>query len=136
MIYNLLVENHNNPERESLCYPITVKTSDGKILHGFRFNERMHPEKRLPELWAETMRRARLDVGAPVPPVFIEDLYKFYLRSCLDLMAKYFRKQTRFSFLYEEGSDPLFIPNGSLADAAVRLKNLRTKDRKRTKIEL
>lgn len=61
------------------CYPFSYKTPEGNILHGFRFNELMQPEKRLPELWAEHMRKARLDVEPSVPAVFVEDLYKFYL---------------------------------------------------------
>jgi len=66
--------------------------------------------------------------------VLIQDLYKFYLRSCLELLSKYFEKVDKYTFLYDEDEAPLFIPNGYFRDADIRINNMETRTRKKKAI--
>jgi len=131
VIYNLLVDNHNNPKTHRFCVPLSTKmmVPGSPYRHGFRFDVSLNPQKRLAELWARHEKHKALE-DSQLLPVFKDDLYKFYLRACLDLLAKYFIKQDKFTFYYDE--IPLFVPNGSLEDALERLKTLPAKNRKIT----
>lgn len=130
VIYNHLVENYNNasPDVVPFVEPVTINY-EGQIRDGFRFNECQNPDKILPELYAQHIRRARLDLEDQ-NSVFIQDLYKFYLRACLELLGKYFEKIDKYTFLYDDGT-PLFIPGAPLKDAEARIKSMRTRARKR-----
>lgn len=121
VVYNLLVDNYNEGSR--LVEPCQVEVG-GKIYQGFVFNEDMHPEKKIPELYSENIRKDRLDL-LDYRCVCIQDLYKFYLRACLELLAKYFIKHGKYTFLYPDV--PLFISGGSLEDAVVRIKKIKPK---------
>jgi hypothetical protein len=46
LIYNLLVDWHNNPEGENLVEPCTI-IDKGTLRHGFKFNEKRNPDKKL-----------------------------------------------------------------------------------------
>jgi len=61
--------------------------------------------------------------------IFIQDLYKFYLRAVLELLAKYFEKCDKYTFLDDDA--PLFVPGTSLKEAEARMKTMRTRARKR-----
>jgi hypothetical protein len=127
VIYNLLVEFHNHPEKSDLAFvqPCTIE-ENGVLRTGFCFNQKQNPEKRLPELYAYHIRKARLELEDP-NSIFIQDLYKFYLRASLELLSKYFEKRGKYTFLYEEL--PLFKPGCSLEEAEERIKNMRTRAR-------
>lgn len=129
VIYNLCVDAHNskNP-KNSLVFPCTVELG-GKTRDGFQFNEEMDPDKRIPELYGYHIHNSRLELENQESP-FIQDLYKFYLRAGVELLGKYFEKLGKHVFLYDQES-PLFVPGGSLQDAEVRIKKMRTRARKR-----
>jgi len=127
VIYNELVANHNN--ESSLVQPCHV--IDNVVLrHGFRFNEKEDPEEKLPELYCGHIKKARLDLEVKTA-VFVKDLYKYYLRSCLELLSKYFEKVDKFTYLYDENW-PLFEANGSLDEAQRRIRNMKTRARRAT----
>jgi hypothetical protein len=150
VIYNLLVENYNNPDPNHVPFvqPCTVEL-DGTLKMGFRFNENSlgkhhyittvtnsmleHPDKKLPELYAYHIRKARLDLEDQ-SSIFIQDLYKFYLRACLELLGKYFQKIDKYTFLYDDDT-PLFVPGTSLKQAEERMRKMRTRARKRKSSE-
>jgi len=126
LIYNLLVENYNHPDKETFVQPCTI-LENGEQREGFRFDENDNPEKKLPILYAKHVRKANLqseDQGS----IFIQDLYKFYLRASLELLSKYFEKQDRFTFLYDD--IPLFVPGGALEEAEERITKMSTRQRK------
>jgi len=132
VLYNLLVDNHNSPKVHTFCRPYTVRKLDeviGTVVErkGFRFDVKQNPSKKLAEMWALYEKRKDLSVST-LPEVFKVDIYKSYLRSCLDLMAKYFEKEDKWTFLYYE--TPLFLPNETLCDGLARLKILPAKGRK------
>jgi hypothetical protein len=127
VIYNLLVDHHNNPELVPFIEPVQL-VLDGDVRTGFRFPELYNPEKRLPELYAQHIRRARLDLENQ-DSIFIQDLYKFYLRAVLELLAKYFEKCDKYTFLDDDA--PLFVPGTSIKEAEARMKTMRTRARKR-----
>lgn len=131
VIYNLLVDNYNNPSIHSLVQPYTTKLN-GVVRCGFAFNDRCDPDKKLAELYAQHIRKGRLEEQDYSNP-FIQDLYKFYLRACVELLAKYFEKTSRdkYTFLYEEDEAPLFVPGGSLEEAEKRIRHMKTRARKR-----
>lgn len=130
VVYNLLVDNYNNPEVNTFVHPITAKMN-GVVRHGFAFNERDNPDKKLAELYAQHIRRGKLE-DEDYNNVFIQDLYKFYLRACVELLAKYFEKTSRdkYTFLYDDDT-PLFVAGGSLEEAEERIKHMKTRARKR-----
>ncbi len=67
--------------------PLTFR--DGRyVREGFRFPEGINPDKKLAELYAEYVKGARLDMITDLDEVFVKDLYKFYLRSCVELIGK------------------------------------------------
>jgi len=131
VIYNLLVENHNDPRNSNFVQPCSIKENVGARM-GFRFNARQNPEKRIPELYAQHVRKARLD-WQDQNSVFIQDLYKYYLRACVELLSKYFEKKDKYTYLYDD--HPLFVPGESLDDAEHRLKSMKTRARKKRKME-
>jgi len=130
VIYNLLVENHNSPHKSNFVQPCTME-ENGVIRHGFCFNEAENPEKKLPELYAQHIRKARLD-QEDISSVFVHDLYKFYLRASVELLSKYFEKRDKYTYLYEDV--PLFVPNGTMEQAEERIRNMKTRARKKRKL--
>jgi len=130
VIYNLLVENHNNPHKSNFVQPCSFE-ENGVVRTGFCFNEAENPEKKLPELYAQHIRKARLD-QEDISSVFVHDLYKFYLRASVELLSKYFEKRDKYTYLYED--TPLFIPGGTLDQAEERIRNMKTRARKKRKI--
>jgi len=129
VLYNLLVESHNNPGKNNLVTPWSM-TQHGTAKHGFKFNPAQDPDKRLAELYAQHIRKGRLDT-CDQNSVFIQDLYKFYLRACVELLSKYFEKIDRHTYAYDD--IPLFIAGGSLADAEARIKAMKTRARRNKK---
>jgi len=127
VIYNLLVDHHNDPASTPFVEPVTI-VLDGEVRTGFRFPDPFNPDKKLPELYAQHIRRARLDLENQ-DSIFIQDLYKFYLRACLELLAKYFEKCDKYTFL--DDGVPLFVAGTSLKEAETRMKTMRTRARKR-----
>jgi len=127
VIYNLLVDHYNDPRAVPFIEPVSI-VLDGEIRTGFRFPESYNPEKKLPELYAQHIRRARLDLENQ-DSIFIQDLYKFYLRAVLELLAKYFEKCDKYTFLDDDA--PLFMPGTSIKEAEARMKTMRTRARKR-----
>jgi hypothetical protein len=130
VIYNLLVENFNNPQKHSFVQPCTIE-ENGVVRTGFCFNESENPERKLPELYAQHIRKARLD-QEDISSVFVHDLYKFYLRASVELLSKYFEKRDKYTYLYED--TPLFVPGGNLDQAEERIRNMKTRARKKRKI--
>jgi len=130
VIYNLLVENHNNPHKSNFVQPCTIE-ENGVVRTGFCFNEAENPEKKLPELYAQHIRKARLD-QEDISSVFVHDLYKFYLRASVELLSKYFEKRDKYTYLYEDV--PLFMANGTLEQAEERIRNMKTRARKKRKL--
>eukprot|EP01114_Cavostelium_apophysatum_P019721 TRINITY_DN642_c0_g2_i1.p1 TRINITY_DN642_c0_g2~~TRINITY_DN642_c0_g2_i1.p1 ORF type:complete len:433 (-),score=111.06 TRINITY_DN642_c0_g2_i1:36-1334(-) len=127
LIYNMLVDSYNNPGRESFVKCIQIKDGD-RVRNGFTFNEELRPDLRLPELYAIHVRKANL-VSQDKESIFTQDLYKFYLRAAMELLAKYFEKKPRFTFLYVDESLPLFVPGETLEDADERISQLATRQR-------
>jgi len=127
VIYNLLVDHHNNPQLVPFIEPVQT-ILEGEVRTGFRFPEFHNPEKKLPELYAQHIRRARLDLENQ-DSIFIQDLYKFYLRAVLELLAKYFEKCDKYTFLDDD--TPLFVAGTSIKEAEARMKTMRTRARKR-----
>ena len=132
VIYNLLVEHHNqcllNNTDQIDAFVLPIKIQEGeKVRHGFQFNESHGPDKKLPELYAKHIRNAHLE-KEDSSSVFIQDLYRFYMRACLELLGKYFDKRGKFTFLYDEET-PLFVPGHSLAQAEVRIRSMKTRAR-------
>jgi len=130
VLYNLLVEQYNNPSASTFLQPCTLE-EDGVIRHGFRFNSRQNPEKKLPELYAQHIRKARLDCEDQ-NSVFIQDLYKYYLRACVEVLSKYFEKRDKYTYLYDD--IPLFVPGETLEQAEERIKTMKTRARKKRRI--
>lgn len=130
VLYNLLVEQHNNPSASTFLQSCTME-EDGVIRHGFRFNSRQNPEKKLPELYAQHIRKARLDCEDQ-SSVFIQDLYKYYLRACVELLSKYFEKRDKYTYLYDD--IPLFVTGETLDQAEERIKTMKTRARKKRRV--
>eukprot|EP01114_Cavostelium_apophysatum_P024850 TRINITY_DN98_c0_g1_i1.p1 TRINITY_DN98_c0_g1~~TRINITY_DN98_c0_g1_i1.p1 ORF type:complete len:222 (-),score=60.09 TRINITY_DN98_c0_g1_i1:22-687(-) len=126
LLYNLLVDNYNNPDKPAVVQRICVEEK-GTLRNGFRFVESMKPHKVLPELYAQYIRRGRLDMMKDSQSVLVQDLYKYYLRSCLELLGKYFQKTEKYVFLYEEVE--LFVEGSSIEDAQERIKTMKTRSR-------
>jgi len=127
VIYNLLVDHHNDPSSTPFVEPVSIML-EGEMRTGFRFPDMYNPDKKLPELYAQHIRRARLDLENQ-DSIFIQDLYKFYLRACLELLAKYFEKCDKYTFL--DDGVPLFVAGTSLKESETRMKTMRTRARKR-----
>jgi len=127
LIYNLLCDNYNHPGQHTFVQRFSMEVLPGIVKHGFKFNEAENPEKRLPELYAQHIRKANLQLENQTS-VFIQDLYKFYLRACVELLSKYFQKMDKFSFLYDD--IPLFVPGSSLEEAEERISKMGTIQRK------
>lgn len=123
VVYNLLVDYFNDPINGSFAQPLQVEEK-GVKRHGFCFNPELHPEKRIPELYSEYIRKDRLDLQDS-RCVCIQDLYKFYFRAAMELLGKYFTKHGKYAFLYKEV--PLFVSEGSLEDASARIKQIKPK---------
>eukprot|EP01119_Soliformovum_irregulare_P009364 TRINITY_DN2262_c0_g2_i1.p1 TRINITY_DN2262_c0_g2~~TRINITY_DN2262_c0_g2_i1.p1 ORF type:complete len:221 (-),score=75.43 TRINITY_DN2262_c0_g2_i1:24-686(-) len=129
VLYNLLVEHHNSETKSTLLQPCEV-FHQGKMRIGFCLNPFLNPKKQLAELYALHIRKGELHKQVN-SPIFVEDLYKFYLRAAFQLMAKYFQKVGAWTYLYED--IPLFISNETLGQAEDRLRLLETRQRKRMK---
>jgi len=130
VLYNLLVESHNNDNNTGcLVSPVEVLHA-GQKRQGFSFNPNLQPRKKIAELYAHHVRKETLEQQDPKSN-FTEDLYKYYLRCAYQLMCKYFMKVGPFTYVYEEV--PLFIAGESLADAEDRLRNIDTKHRRKKK---
>lgn len=136
VIYNLLVDYYNNPNGNTpnvgLVQPYECEDETGNVRTGFFFDEKMLPEKRLPELYAWHIRKSRLQ-DQDQECVLIQDLYKFYMRACVELLSKYFEKVDKYTFLDDDPDCPLFVPGGSLLAAEKRIRNMRTRARKSKK---
>jgi len=130
VLYNLLVEHYNNPSASTFLQPCALE-EDGVVRHGFRFNSRQNPEKKLPELYAQHIRKARLDCEDQ-SSVFIQDLYKYYLRACVELLSKYFEKRDKYTYLYDD--IPLFVAGETLEQAEERIKTMKTRARKKRRV--
>lgn len=128
LIYNLLVDNYNNSQN-NFCIPISVEIMPGVFKQGFQFNAEQQADKRLAEFYAQHIRKANLQLENQ-DSVFIQDLYKFYLRACVELLSKYFIKQDKYTYLYDD--IPLFVAGGNLEDAEFRISKLGTIQRKKT----
>lgn len=63
----------------------------GKIRRGFQFNPEMDPEAKLAELYALNIRGTSIEGEDKACPL-IQDVYKFYARAAMELLAKYFEK--------------------------------------------
>eukprot|EP01119_Soliformovum_irregulare_P000624 TRINITY_DN10448_c0_g1_i1.p1 TRINITY_DN10448_c0_g1~~TRINITY_DN10448_c0_g1_i1.p1 ORF type:complete len:284 (-),score=69.58 TRINITY_DN10448_c0_g1_i1:110-961(-) len=130
VIYNLLVEGFNsgwNPNT-SLILELNMIVQ-GRRRTGFRFNPHLDPDKKMAELYAEHVKMARLDLENQTS-IFIQDIYKYYLRACVELLGKYFQKVDKYRYLYKEDV-PLFIVGGSLKEAEDRMRQLTSHNRKR-----
>lgn len=127
VLYNLLAEHHNNPTSSDFVIPVELKEK-ATVRTGFKFNSRLSPDKLLPELYARHIRKARLDLEDS-SSVFTHDLYKYYLRASIELLSKYFEKKERHTYFYVD--QPLFKPGDTLEKAEVRIKNMRSRSRKR-----
>jgi len=137
VIYNLLVENHNDPANNRLVVPYTREdpspSTKGRTISrtGFQFNVVLRPEKFVPELYAKHLRQAHLD-NEDGSSILVQDLYKFYLRACTELMSKYFEKVDKWTYLYYLDGLPLFVPNEDLFEARNRLRKMKTRARMMT----
>jgi len=127
VLYNLLCDNFNDPEHNTFVQRYSI-VENGVVRDGFCFNENEKPEKKLPELYARHIRKARLDLENQ-SSVFIQDLYKFYLRSCIELLSKYFEKRDKWTYLYEDVI--LFSSASNLEEAEKRIKSMKTRSRKK-----
>jgi len=131
VIYNLLVAYFNDPSNSQNHFVLPIQFKEnGQIRTGFKFNEGMEPEKKLPELYAQHIRKAFLEKEDQAS-IFIQDLYKFYLRASVELLSKYFEKRDKYTYLYED--IPLFTPGNSLEEAEERIRNMKTRARKMKK---
>lgn len=127
VLYNLLVDNYNRPNSQSLVLPVRLEEK-GVVRTGFRFAVDQQPEKKLAELYAKYVRKVDLQ-KENLNSVVAQDLYKLYFRSCVELLAKYFERRDRFIFLDLEV--PLFVSGGSLEAADNRFKQIKVRGRKR-----
>lgn len=128
VIYNLLVDQHNNPDVPSFIVPIRIEGTDGTVRTGFRFETNQDPEKNLAKLYAKFVRKVDLE-RENLHSIVAQDLCKYYFRSTLELLAKYFEKKDKLTFLDQDV--PLFIAGGSLDEADLRLRNIKVRSRKR-----
>jgi len=131
IIYNLLVESNNKGGKNSFVSACQIVDFDGRIRSGFYFNEALQPDKRLPEMYAQYIRKAPQLEMENQSSIFIQDLYKFYLRACVELLSKYFDKRGKYTYLYDD--TPLFVEGGSLEEAEERIKHMKTRARKKRK---
>jgi len=131
VLYNLLVENYNSEDKNTLVMPCEVNVK-GKMMKGFSLNQALDPKKRLAELYSLYVRKEDLaseDYSSP----FIQDLYKYYLRCALQLMNKFFIKAGPWTYLYDEII--LFIADEDLATAEMRLRFLEGKKKRRGSLD-
>jgi len=127
VIYNELVENHNNGAQ--FVRPCRVVT-EGGVKFGFQFNEKEDPDSKLPELYCGHIKKAKLQ-NEVQNPIFMRDLYKYYLRSCVELLGKYFEKVDKYTYMYDD-EWPLFVSNEPLDEAQRRLRTMKTRARRAT----
>eukprot|EP01119_Soliformovum_irregulare_P003082 TRINITY_DN13383_c0_g1_i1.p1 TRINITY_DN13383_c0_g1~~TRINITY_DN13383_c0_g1_i1.p1 ORF type:complete len:217 (+),score=47.64 TRINITY_DN13383_c0_g1_i1:770-1420(+) len=128
ILYNLLVENHNEPSDQNPIYPLEVEV-EGTLRSGFAINTKScDPKKFLAELYAARKRQGALKDLDPVAPA-TQALYTHYSRAADQLMSKYFDRVGKHVYAY--GDTPLFIPGGELLEAADRIKGIETKSRRK-----
>lgn len=123
----MLVDNYNDPTKQTFVLPVRFM-EEGVLRTGFKFNAAENPDKKIPELYAMHIRKSQLD-KEDRSLVFVQDLYKFYYRASIELLSKYFERRDKYTFLDEDV--PLFIPGGSIQDAENRLKQIKTRARKK-----
>lgn len=123
----MLVDHHNLPEKYTFVRPCSV-TDKGITKKGFCFNETEDPDKKIAEMYALHIRKSRLDLEN-YNSVFTRDLYKYYLRACVELLSKYFEKVDKYTYVYEDIE--LFVPYGEIDEAESRIKKMKTRGRKR-----
>lgn len=123
VLYNLMVDAYNNNSADGFLHCFTVKDGD-VVKNGFRFNIAMDPGSRLAELYALYIRKKRLDLEDK-RNAFTQDLYKYYKRSCVDMLCKYFEKKDKWTFLYM--GEALFQPGDTLEVAQDRIKRLQVR---------
>eukprot|EP01119_Soliformovum_irregulare_P021353 TRINITY_DN7088_c0_g1_i1.p1 TRINITY_DN7088_c0_g1~~TRINITY_DN7088_c0_g1_i1.p1 ORF type:complete len:264 (+),score=49.25 TRINITY_DN7088_c0_g1_i1:285-1076(+) len=128
VLYNLLVDHHNRTDKSKCLIAPCDVLHRGKTRMGFSVNPSADPKKRFAELFARYIRNASLD-RKDIPSPFGEDLYKYYYRSASQLMAKYFTKVGANTYLYDDV--PLFYSGETLDKAKLRLKLVKTKERRR-----
>lgn len=58
----------------------------------------------------------------------VDEIFRFYLRACIELMSKYFEKKDNYIYLYDEV--PLFVPNENLEEAEARLRTMKSRYRR------
>jgi len=125
VLYNLLANQHNNTTKQPLIEQITTSDKKKKLRKGFRLNAKAEPEKRLAELYSKYVRKADLNTLSAETDiqssVFVQDLYKFYHRSCEQLLSKYFDKVDKYTWVHS--SDRHMFEGGlSLHESEERLK--------------
>jgi len=123
-LYNLLVDNHNNYAVFGYLNAVNylVRPCVVNNCSGFEFED-CKMEKTMGELYTYYTKGIRLE-GQDIPLIFLEDLYKYYARSCTDLLRKYFHKVGMCTYLYLNENNPLFIPDGPLDEARVRINKI------------
>jgi len=124
VLYNLLAYQHNNPTQQPLIEQITTTDKKKKLRKGFRLNSKEEPEKRLAELYSKYVRKADLNTMGPgeiQASVFLQDLYKFYHRSCEQLLSKYFDKVDKYTWVHSSDKH-MFEAGLSLHSSEERLK--------------
>jgi len=126
VIYNLLVDYYNTHSSKSLVKPCQFKDKEGETREGFCFNESECPEKKIAELYGKYIRKTDIEIEDQ-SSVIIQDIYKFYLRACTELLSKYFEKIDKYTYLYDDL--PLFKAGGSLFEAETRIKNMKSLNR-------
>lgn len=127
VLYNLLVENYNSDDKNTLAVPCEV-SKNGKSLQGFTLNQALDPKKRLAELYSLYVRKEDITTEDYSSP-FVQDLYKYYLRCALQLMTKFFVKAGPWTYLYDDVT--LFIPDEDLNSAEMRLRFLEGKKKRK-----
>lgn len=131
IVYNLLVDSYNYPNDPDCNFIQHYELEiDGVRRIGFRFTNEEISDKRLAEMYCYHAKKVNLE-NHGLESVLVQDLYKFYLRSCLELLAKYFEKskEDRYTFWYSD-DHVLFVPGGSLDQAAKRIRNMKTRARR------
>jgi len=137
VLYNMLVLEHNkkvNQKNRTDPWFLSQISLNylGSTKNGFCFNREIDPMKTMAELYAFYLRSERLDV-LDISSLLVQDLYKFYARSCVELLRKYFIKIDDYTYLYADNNLPLFVAEETLEQATKRIKKITPKkSRKRS----
>jgi hypothetical protein len=84
----------------------------------------------LSELYALYMRKGDLS-AEDKSSVFTQDLYRYYLRSGVEVLSKYFEKVDKYKYMYFDV--PLFVPGETLVRAEERINSISSRERQRFK---